>query len=132
MRLFVYGTLLSGQEGHVLLAGCRLLHAARTEPRYRLIDMGAYPALLDEGGCSVTGELYDVPEACLDDLDRFEGTPSLYDRRPVKLEGGGEAQAYFLSESAKPRLDEFLATSERTHAAEIVGGDWKLHRCRAS
>jgi gamma-glutamylcyclotransferase (GGCT)/AIG2-like uncharacterized protein YtfP len=58
MRLFVYGSLLFGEIHNARLGGSRLLGEARTEPRYTLVDLGPYPALLDEGTTSVSGELY--------------------------------------------------------------------------
>ena len=44
--LFVYGTLQRGQRNQRLLRGQRFLGVARTVPRYRLYDAGAYPAFV--------------------------------------------------------------------------------------
>ena len=47
MKIFVYGTLLSGEGNHRQLRGARPLAVRRTEPRYTLVSLGPYPALLD-------------------------------------------------------------------------------------
>jgi gamma-glutamylcyclotransferase (GGCT)/AIG2-like uncharacterized protein YtfP len=58
-----------------------------------LYDLGAYPGLLlDESGSSVVGEVYEVGEETLDELDDFEAS-SHYRRRQVEvsLKASGEA-----------------------------------------
>lgn len=85
--LFVYGTLRSGQSHQHLLDGQTLHGPARTLPRYRLLDCGAYPGLIEVpgGGLAVHGELWEVDEGCLQRLDVYEGMPELFIRAPVEL-----------------------------------------------
>ena len=40
MKVFVYGTLLSGEGNHRHLRGARMLAVRRTEPRYTLVSLG--------------------------------------------------------------------------------------------
>jgi gamma-glutamylcyclotransferase (GGCT)/AIG2-like uncharacterized protein YtfP len=100
--LFVYGTLKSGQRRDFYLtrAQSRLLGVARTVPKYRLIRplFCDYPCLVEDAkrGRPVEGELWEVSPACLDDCDSVEGVPHLFVRKPVDLEGGEPAEAYFL------------------------------------
>jgi gamma-glutamylcyclotransferase (GGCT)/AIG2-like uncharacterized protein YtfP len=116
VNVFVYGTLLSGEPNHRRLRGARLVAAARTEPRYTLVSLGPYPALIEGGATSVTGEVYDVDDELLGALDRFEGVPTLYRRVVVHLLGGSVAQGYVLAGESgrKCRL--------------IPGGDWREYR----
>jgi gamma-glutamylaminecyclotransferase len=120
VNVFVYGTLLSGEPNHARLRGARLVAATRTEPRYTLVSLGPYPALIEGGTTSVTGEVYDVDVELLSALDRFEGVPGLYRRTAIHLLGGGVAQAYALAGVGGKR------------AALIPGGDWREYRRRAS
>jgi gamma-glutamylaminecyclotransferase len=111
MRLFVYGTLRRGEAGHGLLRGARLLGEAKTEPEFTLLDMGEWPAVVEGGRTAVAGELYEVDEALLLELDRYEDVPDLY-LRVERVVGGAPALIYVLrAEHGRGRL-------------EISSGDW--------
>ena len=113
MLLFVYGSLLAGEMHEAQLAGARCLGDARTEPAYTLVDLGDYPALVDEGATAVAGELYQVDEETLRRLDAFEGHPDEYRRAPVRLVGPARAEAYFYPRGRAAGLPT------------IAGGDWR-------
>jgi gamma-glutamylcyclotransferase (GGCT)/AIG2-like uncharacterized protein YtfP len=117
MKVFAYGTLMSGENNHRQLRGARLLAVRRTEPRYTLVSLGAYPALLDGGTTSITGEVYDVDDDLLRALDRFEGVPTLYRRERIHLLGGELVEGYVL---ARPRAKRYPL---------ITSGDWREYRC---
>lgn len=99
VRLFVYGSLRRGAENHHELGAAVFVGAVKTLPSYGIARLGVYPALVP-GSTSVAGELYEVQEADLPALDAFEG--SGYRRALVRLEGGGDAEAYFLAEATLP------------------------------
>jgi gamma-glutamylaminecyclotransferase len=114
--VFVYGSLLRGESNHRVLGGARLVARAITAPRYTLIDLGAFPAILDHGTTSIRGEVYRCDAETLVRLDRLEGHPRFYERRDVVLaRGPARAQGYFLA-------------SGRSNAAPIPSGDWRRHR----
>jgi gamma-glutamylaminecyclotransferase len=96
-RVFVYGTLLSGERNHHLLARARLVGEARTGPRFSLYDLGSFPGLVPNGGHAVAGEVYEVDEPTLAALDRLEGHPDFYRRASVVLDDGTSVQAYLLT-----------------------------------
>ena len=98
LPLFVYGTLLSGQRNHDYLRGAVALGAACTAAEYRLVTLGAYPALRNSGDAAIPGELYLVSSSNLAVLDRLEGHPDFYRRGLVKLDDGRVALTYFLPE----------------------------------
>jgi gamma-glutamylaminecyclotransferase len=100
--LFVYGTLKRGQPAHRLLAGQAFLGPAVTAPRYRLVDLGPYPGLVrdDASGLTVCGELWEVSDCCVAELDDYEGCPDQYAREPIDVPGSDRrVEAYF---SARP------------------------------
>lgn len=101
--LFVYGSLKRGRRHHAELGGARFVRVARTLREYRLLDLGAYPALTS-GSRSIEGELFEVTEALLVELDRFEGDD--YERGAVRLEAGGSALAYFATAELAARAPE--------------------------
>jgi gamma-glutamylcyclotransferase (GGCT)/AIG2-like uncharacterized protein YtfP len=110
-RLFVYGSLKRGHVHHARLSGARWLGEARTEAGHGLVVYGAYPALVSGGDGVVQGELWEVGDALLAELDVFEDVPRLYVRRSVRLDDGSEAESYFAA-----RDGEF---------APVPGGVWQ-------
>lgn len=96
-RVFVYGTLLSGERNHHLLAHARLVGEARTEPLFSLYDLGAFPGLVPRGSQAVAGEVYEVDEPTLAALDRLEGHPDFYRRASIALHDGRPVLAYLLT-----------------------------------
>lgn len=87
-RVFVYGTLLHGEVNHHLLTAARFLGEHRTEPRFTLLVLGAYPGLVAGGDTAVQGEVYAVDAAGLRRLDQLEDYPRLYGRRLIPTDHG--------------------------------------------
>lgn len=86
--VFVYGTLKRGGRNHAHLCGQHCLGSARTRPGYTLYQPADYPGMVPEASDrnGVTGELWQVDDSCLRELDRLEGTAErLYARAPVPL-----------------------------------------------
>jgi gamma-glutamylaminecyclotransferase len=102
-RVFVYGSLLAGEEHHDLLQRARMLGTGRTEPVYTLWDLGEYPALLAGGTTSVVGEIYAVDADLLAQLDEFEGHPALFKRETIVLADGTDAYAYLWQREPRGR-----------------------------
>jgi gamma-glutamylcyclotransferase (GGCT)/AIG2-like uncharacterized protein YtfP len=96
-RVFVYGTLLSGERNHHLLAHARLVGETRTEPLFTLYDLGPFPGLVPRGSQMVAGEVYEVDEPTLAALDRLEGHPDFYRRVTIALHDGRPVLAYLLT-----------------------------------
>ncbi len=118
VRLFVYGSLMSGLPAHHLLSSAGaavLVGSARTAAGYRLVDLGWYPGLETAGQGMVLGEVYRVPAAALQSLDRYEGTPHHYRRESIELEDGQAAWAYVVTALGRGR-------SERPR---VPDGDWR-------
>ncbi|WP_141619454.1 gamma-glutamylcyclotransferase [Myxococcus sp. AB036A] len=114
-RVFVYGTLLSGEPNHRLLRGARLIGPARTQPRFTLYDYGPFPALASRGKHAVEGEVYEVDALMLAALDRLESHPRFYRRTPITLDDVGRVEAYLF-----PR--------ERLAGRPIIeSGCWRRH-----
>jgi gamma-glutamylcyclotransferase (GGCT)/AIG2-like uncharacterized protein YtfP len=84
--VFVYGTLRSGQANHHHLAGCRFCGEARL-PSLALYNLGPFPMAIPSNNPAaiLQGELYAVSGAKLEELDRFEGAPRLYERQLHRL-----------------------------------------------
>ena len=90
--VFVYGTLKRGHGNHHWLAGAPFMGEAEL-PQVVLFDLGPFPMAVPGNG-RVIGELYRIDAAALARLDRLEGYPRLYDRRPLPLADGRSAWVY--------------------------------------
>jgi len=87
-RLFVYGTLQSGQPQGALLAACSRVPASTRGQLYAL--PAGYPALVPGGTDQVFGQLVEpVDERLLGVLDHYEGVAEgLYRRVEVEVDVG--------------------------------------------
>lgn len=114
-RVFVYGTLLSGLGNHGILSTSAFVRASRSEPRFTMVDLGAFPGIVEGGSTAIVGELYDVGHATLARLDRLEGHPRFYERKTIALDDGSAVAAYVLP-------PHYVGEREA-----IVSGDWRAH-----
>jgi gamma-glutamylcyclotransferase (GGCT)/AIG2-like uncharacterized protein YtfP len=91
VKLFVYGTLKRGGRLHQVMGDSQYLGDYETENRWTLADFGAYPGMIP-GDSEVKGEMYEVSNKILSDLDWVEGAPTLFNRNDVKVRSveGGE------------------------------------------
>jgi len=131
--VFVYGTLMRAGANHAVLLrlGCRFVGLATTrEPRV-LVDLGPYPALLPSGreesavSC-VSGEVWEIDDSALRELDAFEGSPELYTRERIRLlvdpevDEGGELEAFVYVLARRPPAHARVITSGRYAEAGTV------------
>jgi gamma-glutamylaminecyclotransferase len=87
--VFVYGTLKRGGSNHRFLAGQQFLGEATTAPGYTLYSLGGYPGMVRSINSThfVTGEVWNVDDACLAKLDKLEGIDEgLYARESIPLQ----------------------------------------------
>ena len=123
--VFVYGTLKKGFGNHQLLEQSDFLARAFIT-RTKLLNLGAFPAVIVGGRKEVEGELYEVNSKTLERLDRLEGHPSFYERRKVlvyPLDFGlppVPAWCYFLSKASQAHYEKLCPVIET--------GIWNGHR----
>lgn len=113
-KVFVYGTLLSGERN----ARCAM--NARRQKAWTLgtiYDTGwGYPAFVKRGQTRIVGELLTVNRAGFLSMDHLEGYPNLYRREQIQvnLVGGGRVLAWVYIMNRLPKS-----------ATIIKGGDWR-------
>jgi len=124
-KIFVYGTLLRGEERGFYMQGCKLV--AMLEVPGKMFDTKrGYPAALfdDEAGSTVSGELYIMrnPPDKIEELDSAEGTGSgLFRRSGIKHSG-----AEFFCYEPGPLLNDIVTDENR-----ILSGSWRTYSSRA-
>ena len=83
-NVFVYGTLLSGEHNHDYYLSDSPCIGRSTLTGYDMYDIGSFPGIvLGEG--EIFGEVYNVSEETLEELDYLEGEGSLYIRKLVEV-----------------------------------------------
>ena len=97
MLLFVYGTLKRDHGANHKLAMADYLGDVTTANPYLLLQAHNrhFPYLLDIPVQPITGELYELDQTHLDDLDRYKGHPDFFKRQLIPLSDGREAWCYF-------------------------------------
>ena len=90
-KVFVYGTLLSGEGNNrrYLQNDESKLLGEDVITGYKMYSLGAFPAIcagLDHQ--TITGEVWEITDKILWDLDRLEGFPDFYDRTAVDTKFG--------------------------------------------
>lgn len=88
-KVFVYGTLLSGERNnHILLGSDK--RGEEVVYGYFMINIGAFPACIKCDNCSnaIFGEVWEVDDETFSRLDMLEGYPRLYTRELVETFDG--------------------------------------------
>jgi gamma-glutamylcyclotransferase (GGCT)/AIG2-like uncharacterized protein YtfP len=125
IRLFAYGTLMTGFARRPLLGAGAVLEA-RGRIRGTLYDFGEHPGVVLAGTGWVAGELYRVPDMAhrLPGLDRAEWCDphnepaSLYVRRRVAvLIGDGSTREAWI----------YVYNGPPGRGAPVASGDWRAH-----
>lgn len=116
-KVFVYGTLLSGEGNNHLLqnADSKLIGEAKVQG-FMLYNLGAYPAAVPTNDINkkLVGEVWEISVDVLNNLDWLEGYPSFYDRTLVGTVHG-EAWIYYKHYVNDPECPE------------IPSGNWREH-----
>lgn len=88
--VFVYGTLKKGFLRHSALRNAKYIGEFKTSPNYLMYHVhppAGYPALVEsESGKEIVGEVYEINQQILTDLDQIEGVPYLYRRAEIALQ----------------------------------------------
>lgn len=111
-KIFVYGTLKKGFSNNYLLIGQKLIGNFVTEKKYRLVSLGSFPGLID-GDKSIKGEVYEVSDECLSNLDILECVPKLYYRAFLDICDISDVQGYIYN------------LKNRYKVKDIAGDEWK-------
>jgi gamma-glutamylcyclotransferase (GGCT)/AIG2-like uncharacterized protein YtfP len=115
-RIFVYGSLMSGERIHDALKGSIMVGPGKIQGA--LFNLGPYPAVLlpnevptvMKRTCGeVHGEIYECKPSTIQRLDQIEGHPVYYERKPVKeLMTGMEVWVYTFNIGTLPKTAKLL------------------------
>ena len=102
MKLFVYGSLKRKERLNPCLEDSLFLGVGKIKGI--LFDLGAYPAAIEKmTDRLIEGEIYEVSDRVLRNLDQIEGNPNYYIRKLVKEEISSEkVWVYFMPNKNLP------------------------------
>jgi gamma-glutamylcyclotransferase (GGCT)/AIG2-like uncharacterized protein YtfP len=131
--IFVYGTLKSGHSRNTLLKDQRYLGTASTIPKYKIYRYSSFPALVsDDDGKSIFGELYEVSDSCLVELDEVEGTKfGLFSRGTILLKETTFFSLPLYKRSSDMLMENsaiayFFVNKEKLSALKDCGNNWTI------
>ncbi len=111
-RVFVYGTLKKGARNSGFMATANFIGEAETDACWKMVRFASfhapgrtYPAVEPDGNGRIAGEIYEIDDATLRELDVLEGVGERYDRRAVFLSDGSKAMMYVSIDKARAPLD---------------------------
>ena len=126
-KIFVYGTLLRGQGNWSwALKDQTFIKVSETLPEYSMVSLGGFPGVCPDGDIAIHGEVFEVDDARLREIDILEGYNSanpdkgLYDRKSITLKCGTEVLIYIFNHSR---------TGMGGHEP-IESGSWRKHTGR--
>lgn len=108
--VFAYGTLRLGQHNHSRLHGSRFLGVCLSPHAFTLLRVGNFPAAVEAGTQSITGEVYAVGGHRLSALDELEGYPNFFDRAIIDTRFGPSWM--------------YVYQRATGHEPRILSGDW--------
>jgi gamma-glutamylcyclotransferase (GGCT)/AIG2-like uncharacterized protein YtfP len=112
-RVFVYGTLRKGESNHHYLQGGVLIEDGVWAKGYTMYDLIAYPCAIPTQEGQIKGEIWQIDENCLAEIDKLEGIEEgLYTRILDNV-----LQAYIY---VKPNSKGLIGIPK------ITQGDWKM------
>lgn len=113
--VFVYGTLRSGSAGAMSVRFPSSKFVSNAQVSGKLYDLGPYPGLvLNESSALVVGEVYEVDDQTLNEMDAFEAG-SDYVRKQVEISLANEQRAGWTYE---PNPESYSLRKL------ITSGDW--------
>jgi len=120
MKVFVYGTLMSGLQREEALFNSQFLGTGHIDGN--LYDLGNYPGLKD-GHSKIFGELYEINLPTLEYLDQIEGyfvdqpEKSLYIRRAITVKKETDKESYI--------AETYFYNLPIDESTRIVTGDYR-------
>lgn len=116
--VFIYGTLRRGGDAAMSVRFPRAKFVSGAEVKGTLYDLGPYPGLIfHESGSTITGEVYEVDDRLLSELDDFEAS-SNYLRKQIEVSIGDQMRTCW---TYQPNPETYSLTSV------ITSGDWINH-----
>ena len=116
--VFVYGTLKNGYRNAYFLDNSKFITKTRTaDAQFNMREMGSYdipnnsyPATTAGGNATIVGELYEVDDTTLAELDELEELGIRYERKIISLACDKQAWIYLHIDPTEPPVESRQVT----------------------
>lgn len=132
MYYFAYGSNLNRQQMLERCPGSKPLFRAKL-PNYKLIFAdwsrkwrGGVATIKRSKGDRVAGALYDIPEQCLQKLDRIEGYPGTYSRLNVTVFDEDDEPIEAVTYIKSGQLEETQPSKDYVAIIQQGYRDWRI------
>lgn len=102
-KIFVYGSLQRGKSAYDIMErhNSKFIRKAVTDPKYHIYRIDWYPGMVVDKNISggVHGEVHEVTDECIEDLDYYEDDPNMFKKHDIILENGDKVIAYLYMQS---------------------------------
>lgn len=119
-KVFTYGTLMKGCGNHRFVLGTTFVGEGETTKEYGLFVDGLPYVSESDNVSTIKGELYEVSDRKLEDIDMLEGHPHFYERKEVEVEVDGETHTAYM----------YFYKRQMPYSALVPSGDYReaIHR----
>jgi len=120
--VFTYGTLKKGFGNHRLIETSKYKCTTVTTEKYFMGSYFAFPIVIEN--CSdynIVGEVYEVSDHTMYQLDLLESNGELYQRKKVRVKDFDEPVWLYFIKNPDDFSDDGIMTSERQEIQEWVG-----------
>jgi|GEM_PF-5873993 len=115
-RVMVYGSLKRGfYNHHVFPSGSEFMHEVASEAAYTMLNLGAYPGVIEKGNSVIYGELWSVPS--MTRLDILEENGEFYTRYQRR---------FYTCSAQQYTAWIYLLPTDYPCSESIPGGRWLL------
>ena len=124
-KIFVYGTLLRGfGNWNWALKSQTFISTGETLPEYDMVSLGGFPGVLTGGTTAIKGEVFEVDDEHLRDIDRLEGADR---RNPMR----GMYRAEHITLADGTECWTYIFNGDRVITGNLItSGSWREHTNR--
>lgn len=121
-HILVYGTLKQGYSNHHLLEHSKYVCTTITTDKYFMGSYYAFPIVLENNAdYNIVGEIYEISDETLQEVDLLESNGTLYERKRVRVKDFDKLVWMYFIKNPTDFSDDGIVTSERNELQEWIG-----------
>jgi len=120
--VFTYGTLKQGFGNHRLLETSKYISTTTTTEKYFMGSYSAFPIVIENNAdYNIVGEVYEVSDDTMYQLDLLEGNGTLYQRKTVRVKDFDKLVWIYFIKNPDDFSEDGVMTSDTHEIQEWIG-----------